>query len=47
MREEIVMILKMLEEGKITSEQAVLLIEAVDEAVGLHTPCLLYTSRCV
>ncbi|NLB72939.1 MAG: DUF4097 domain-containing protein [Firmicutes bacterium] len=38
MREEIVMILKMLEEGKITSEQAVLLIEAVDEAVGLHTP---------
>jgi DUF4097 and DUF4098 domain-containing protein YvlB len=36
MREEIVMILKMLEEGKITAEQAALLIEAVDEAVRLH-----------
>ncbi len=37
MREEIMMILRMLEEGKITSEQAALLIEAVDGAVGLHT----------
>jgi hypothetical protein len=32
------MILKMLEEGKVTSEQAELLIGAVDDAVGLHTP---------
>lgn len=35
MREEVMMILKMLEEGKITTEQAASLIEAVNEAVGL------------
>ena len=36
MREEIMMILGMLEEGKITSDQAALLIEAVVETVGLY-----------
>jgi hypothetical protein len=35
-REEIMMILGMLEEGKITSDQAALLIEAVVETVGLY-----------
>ncbi len=38
MREEVMMILKMLEEGKITAEQAASLIEAINEAVGLYTP---------
>lgn len=38
MREEVMMILKMLEEGKITSEQASSLIEAIDDAVGLRIP---------
>lgn len=36
MREEVMMILKMLEEGKITSEQASSLIEAIDDAVGFR-----------
>jgi DUF4097 and DUF4098 domain-containing protein YvlB len=38
MREEVIMILNMLEEGKITSEQAASLIEAVDDAMGLRAP---------
>ena len=38
MREEVMMILKMLEEGKITVDQAASLIEAVNEVVGLDAP---------
>ncbi|MEW6107350.1 MAG: hypothetical protein AB1563_13495, partial [Bacillota bacterium] len=41
MREEHMMILKMLEEGKITSEEAAALIDALDEAVEAEegAPC--------